>query len=121
MFTYVASPYSDKDREVEITRYDAVMEFMTHSVKADPDTVLYSPILHCHVWANRHDLPKDAAWWRRHNLSILQKASVLYVVGLEGWKESVGVAMEIQFARDLHLPIFLWTKDDLGIWNFARL
>lgn len=108
MFIYVASPYSSPDREVEISRYEKVMEFMTERVNEKPSEVLYSPILHCHDWAERFTLPKDAAWWRRHNLSILQRASGLFLLTLPGWQESKGVKVEIDFAIDLYLPITVW-------------
>lgn len=108
MFIYVASPYSSPDREVEISRYEKVMEFMTERVNEKPSEVLYSPILHCHDWAERFTLSKDAAWWRRHNLSILQRASGLFLLTLPGWQESKGVKVEIDFAIDLYLPITVW-------------
>ncbi len=112
MFIYVASPYSHPDRDVERQRYADVMRFMTflvtETLTLPTSPSPYSPIVHCHQWAEDYELPKDAQWWKKFNFDYIQKASGLYVLRLDGWRESKGVAMEIDFAQTLHLPIRHW-------------
>ena len=104
---YVASPYSHPERQIERARYISVMEFMTWLTRHS-DVVPFSPILHCHDWADLSDLPKDAAWWRKQNSCMLRNASGMYILLIEGWEESTGVTQERQLARDLALPVTGW-------------
>jgi hypothetical protein len=117
MFIYVASPYSSPDREIERRRYADVMKFMTWLITENPfNPPPYSPILHCHDWADQHDLPKDARFWRCMNLGMLNKASKLFVLRLEGWGDSNGVSMEIQFVTKIVMvKNYIFSKVKLSV------
>lgn len=108
---YVASPYSHHNSAVVESRHREVMHFMTQLAATRYDLVPFSPILHCHEWAKRHDLPSDAEFWRRQNLTMIRHCDELHVCCLDGWTDSKGVAVEIQFAKDIGLPIVYW------LWN----
>ena len=112
-YMYVASAYTHANRQIEWERYLSVMDFMTWLARHS-DVVPYSPILHCHDWADRHELPKDADWWRQQNSCMLRNASGLYVLMFDGWNESKGVTQERQLARDLAIPITGWTSTLTG-------
>lgn len=66
---------------------------------------VYSPIVHCHPLAVTYDLPKEVDFWERFNFSMLIHARSLRVYMLDGWKDSRGLAGEIQFAQDCGIPV----------------
>lgn len=97
-FSYLASPYSHPDAEVRQKRFEAVMQHVADLCRFK--IVAYSPILHFHPLAIAHDLPTDAAFWAKHNRTMLEAANSLLILRLPGWEESKGVALEIEWARE---------------------
>lgn len=96
-YDYLASPYSHDNPLMMEARYFAVRAY-TASLLAQRIWV-YSPIVHCHELATRHNLPKDAAFWREYNEAMLETADQLIVLQLAGWEESKGVSHERVFAE----------------------
>jgi hypothetical protein len=103
MFTYIASPYSDPDKEVVVERYYQVLQFTADMTKSG--LVCYSPIVHCHFMSAWHGMPTDFKFWREFNLTMLASSKALIVLTLEGWQQSKGVAAEIAYARDHKIPV----------------
>lgn len=104
-FIYLASPYTDDDPEVVLSRYEATRAFTANAL--EEGFHVYSPIVHCHELAHYHSLPKDFEFWKSYNLAMLTAASHLWVLALEGWQESKGVQMEIITALELPIPMEL--------------
>ena len=100
---YIASPYTDESSGLMHERYRAVSIFCVAAIMKGH--FVFSPIVHWHPIAVEHNLPKDADWWRMLNENYLRNSTQLWVLKLVGWKESVGVSREIQFARDIGIPI----------------
>ncbi len=73
---------------------------------------VYSPIVHCHWLAVYHGLRTDFEFWRDYNYAMLESAHTLYLLDIDGWKDSVGVGSEIEFARRNSKPIYLLTPQD---------
>lgn len=92
---YVASPYSHPDSAVRQQRYEAVVAFMATLV---PSRLAFSPIMHTHDMTVRHNIAGDFATWQRYCLGMIDKADAFWVLPLEGWRESKGVAAEIDYA-----------------------
>lgn len=68
--------------------------------------VVFSPIAHSHVIAEYGGLPHgNHEFWLRQDMEHLRLCDELWVVKLEGWQESVGVAAEIKAAVDRNIPI----------------
>ena len=117
-FIYVACPYTEssdgkskaKSRDM-IGRYEAVEKYTASLLKSRE--AAYSPIVHCHALAIKHDLPKDAEFWMWYNDSMLLQADELFVLGLDGWKDSVGVTHEIQLALENDIPVTYINLDNL--------
>lgn len=103
MYIYVASPYSDPDPDVRADRYFRVLKHTAELIAEGRPA--YSPIVHFHDMAIRHDLPYDFHFWKRVNASMIQGCEELHVLRLPGWEESKGVAFEIEFAALLRKPI----------------
>lgn len=100
---YVGSPYNHKDPMVRQHRYEQVRAYVA---KLGRDgLVAYSPIIHWHPMAVHHELPKGFDFWEKADLTILSKSTSMRVLQLKGWKESVGLQAEIDFAHRIELPI----------------
>lgn len=99
-FVYLASPYSDDRADVREKRYRQTCEKAARMMMQG--IVVFAPIAHSHPIALF--LPEQYlihhAFWMHHDLPMLEKASKLAVLTLEGWDKSKGVAAEIQHARD---------------------
>jgi len=100
---YLASPYSHSDPSIRNERVRqtiaAVANLMTSNL------VIYSPIIHNHQIAIKHNLPTDWEYWQQFDEVMLSKCNQIYVLMLEGWLESRGIKAEIAIARKLRLPI----------------
>jgi len=97
MFAYIASPYTHEDPEIRHKRYIEACNFVRWvalTVKLTP----YSPIVHWHDIAVKNDLPKDHEFWNKMDKDLLVEATTMYVLGIDGWKESKGIASEVLFA-----------------------
>lgn len=102
-YIYLASPYTDKLATVMALRYKQVAESTAHLLRREIH--VYSPIVHCHEIAVRHNLPKGFDFWQRYNKTMLEASGALWILQLEGWSESKGVQWEISHANKINLPI----------------
>jgi hypothetical protein len=100
---YVAAPYFHVDKEVIAYRMEHVYKHMANLTKIG--NVCVSPML-MHPVVERYNIPNDFTYWKDYSLQLLAKCDTLYVIELDGWKESKGVETEIKFARDKQLSIW---------------
>jgi hypothetical protein len=100
---YLASPYTDKDPGVRERRFEAVTK-AAGILMADGEYV-FSPITHGHEIAKRCKLPTDWSYWRGYCVVMISCCSLLCVLCIDGWKESVGVQAEIEIAKELGIPV----------------
>lgn len=102
---YLASPYTSPIEQLRVARYEAVCA--AAAAMLQEGFLVFSPIAHSHPLA-AYALPVEFEFWQRHCLSFLEKwASELCVLTLPAWRDSVGVAAEIDCALKLGLPVFL--------------
>jgi hypothetical protein len=99
-------------------RYYKVCEFVAIGMKAGK--MLFSPIAHCHVMAIQQKLPTDFAFWQDYNLHFIDRSEEMIVLGLEGWEESKGVAVERAFCQDQGIPVTIFEPIDFGSGYPAR-
>ena len=97
---YVASPYSHPDPAVVDARVDQTERYVAHLWR-ERGQHPFSPICHWHRVCRSHALPGHAAAWAQYNRRELALSEVLHVLAIDGWRESVGVAMEIRWARGM--------------------
>jgi len=102
-YIYIASPYTDPDWEVMVKRF-TLAEEVTAQLLRQGDHI-YSPIVHCHELAQKHELPTDFEFWQNYNRAMLSKASELYVLAMDGWEDSKGVQAEREFAKQCGIPV----------------
>lgn len=96
---YLASPYAHPDPEVMELRFHAVCVYTATRLLLGE--VVYSPIAHNHYLACNFDLPRTWDFWQKLDLPMLERADSLRVLMLEGWKESKGIAAEVDYAKSL--------------------
>jgi hypothetical protein len=100
---YLATPYSDPDPAVITARFESAAR-AAGKLLAEGKFV-FSPISHCHPIKNQCDLPNTWEFWGRFDRYMLGLCGKVVVVKMPGWDKSVGVAAEIEFAREFDIPV----------------
>lgn len=100
---YLASPYNDSDSNVRQRRFEQVAAFAAKMVQSGYPVL--SPICHWHPIAEAHDLPKDYEFWLKVNMALLSKCDQIWVLMLDGWRESRGVKAEVNYAFEHKIRI----------------
>ena len=100
---YLATPYSSVDAEIRQARYEDALAFTARCILAG--LPVFSPIVHCHELAIKHQLPSDVAFWNHYCLDMLHGAGQLWVIQFNGWEESKGMKAEIKYAFRNLIPI----------------
>lgn len=92
---YLACPYSHPDPEVRKSRYEAVNIAAAKIILSGH--VVYSPISHSHGITNT-GLPMDWNFWKRIDQEFIRWADQVWILQLEGWRNSHGVKAEMNLA-----------------------
>ena len=88
---YLASPYSHPSREVMELRFKLTRHYGAGCLRMH--LLIISPIVYCHQFA---DQGTTAESWTFLNNELMSMCDKLWVLQLDGWKESRGVAEEIK-------------------------
>ena len=108
---YLATPYSDKDPLVKEERFQKVNKVAAKLIKRGE--IIFSPISHTHPIAMVGNLPGGWEYWDEFDRAYLSCCYKLYVLMLDGWKESSGTQAEIKIAEELGLEIEYLDYGDL--------
>lgn len=100
---YLATPYSHPDPRVRERRFAAVNVLTAKLMKEGQ--LVFSPISQSHPIAVAGGLPGDWAYWKEYDEAILAICKKLIVFCQEGWRDSVGVAAEIELAKETGIPV----------------
>jgi hypothetical protein len=110
---YLAVPYSHEDIFIKAMRADHADMIAAYLMKSG--IYIFSPISSWHYIANKHVLPTNFEFWKNYNFSMLSHCDALLVITLDGWKESVGVKAEMDFAKKNGIPIHYVDPDTFEI------
>ena len=99
MKIFLCSPYSHKDKYLVEHRVKQINQAAAKLMR--DGHIVFSPISHSHYIAMQEDLPKAFEWWVRQNHAFIEWCEAVYVLALDGWKESVGVKDEICYAIEI--------------------
>jgi hypothetical protein len=100
---YLASPYSDPDPAVRKRRHQAARDAV-HRL-TDREHIVFSPIdVSCEMLMHTR-FAYDAAFWYEWSMDFLRASSAVWVLTIDGWRESRGVPLEIKEA--MHLGILI--------------
>lgn len=94
---YLASPYSHPNSSIRSYRFIQARRFVGQRMQLGEH--VFSPIAYCHPIAEQYGLPLDHLYWMEFNRNFLLASSKMYVLMLDGWKDSPGVQDEIDFAK----------------------
>lgn len=111
--TYLACPYSHPDREVRVARFEAANRAADVLMKRGE--MVFSPISHTHPIAEACDLPLGWEFWRAFDHAYLAASKSLVILCIDGWRESVGVAGEIEIAIAMGLTVRYVRLTDDGL------
>jgi nucleoside 2-deoxyribosyltransferase len=100
---YLACPYSHPDPLVMQQRFVKVTQMAGKLM--EQGFIVFSPISHSHPIASLGNLPRDWAFWWEQDRAWLDACDELYILTLDGWRESVGIKDEIARAMALDMPI----------------
>lgn len=89
---YLASPYSHDSAKERHRRYNKTLDF-TESMLI-MGVPIFSPIVYGYPMEST--LGTDYRSWQKFNDAVLDAASAFWVLRLEGWEDSLGVAYEIR-------------------------
>ena len=100
---YLALPYSGTSEKIAervrlMTMYDA--ELMRNGL------FTVSPVYKHLMLLNNTKMPGDWNYWEKYSTALLNRSTMLIVMCLPGWRESIGVQAEIEIAKNLNLPTY---------------
>lgn len=97
---YMAQPYSSAYPAIRRARYREGIRaaaWLTNLGKS-----VYAPIVHSHPIAEAMDCqPLGWDFWQNIDRRIIEACETVVVLQLEGWRESIGVMAELQYATEL--------------------
>jgi len=99
---YLASPYTHPDSSVRQVRFQVACRRAAEMLRSG--ILVFSPIAYTHAIA-AHGLPVEWSFWERFDRTFLDICSEVWVLMLDGWQESKGVAAEIKIACELGKPV----------------
>jgi len=115
-YVYLASPYSHEDKEVMEHRHNASCVAAANLI--DKGVILFAPIAQsATIVAHSNNLKSDWATWERCDRLFVLKSKAVYVLMLEGWKQSVGVKAEIVCASTAGIPVYYLDPNTLSLAN----
>lgn len=107
---YLCSPYSHDNPAVRHMRF--VEACLAIAWARNKGIYLFSPIAHSHPIAEICGLPLDAAFWRTYNCRAIASFPSLFVLTIDGWKESIGIKDELREGREQKKKLFMLNKKD---------
>lgn len=107
---YLASPYTHPDPAIREARFRAAYRQAAEMFRCG--IPVFSPIAYSHAIA-AHDLPLEWDFWERFDRAFLEVCAEVWVLTLDGWRESRGVQAEIELAHELGKPVVLVEPDAL--------
>lgn len=103
---YLASPYSHKSRRVENKRFKEVTRVAAELISEYGHSFILPITQSYQLVKIKPELGGSFANWKKIDLHFVSKCDEVWVVTMDGWKESIGVQAEIEFAK----------KKGINIW-----
>ena len=100
---YLASPYAHVDPAVRQRRFEDACRAAAAILRSGRN--VFSPIAHSHCIEVHSEGVGAAFDWLTYDLWFLERCDCLWVLTLDGWEESKGVAQEIKWVKQLGLAV----------------
>ena len=111
---YLATPYSHPSQEVQSMRFRAACVAAGNLIRKGE--VVFSPIAATHPIKKLVGLEGSWEQWQYYDTEIISRCVALYVLQIEGWKESKGVRAEIETAKGLGIRVEHIRPEDVGLY-----
>lgn len=105
---FISTPYSHPDRLVMIDRFETTCQVVAKLLNQGKFPI--SPIVHGHP-TTHYGVRGDWEFWNNYCHEFIIASHIVYVVDMEGWRESTGVQAEIKFAKEINKPVYLIDLD----------
>ena len=100
---YLCCPYSHDDASVREARFRIACRVAMKLMEMG--YVVYSPISQSHAIEQVCGIRKPwSPFWKRQDSALLDKSDMIYIVGINGWPDSVGVTYERKRAKRAGKP-----------------
>lgn len=100
---YLASPYTHPNPKVREAR--AADAARVSAILMKGSRHVCSPIAHTHAIAVAGGLLKGWEFWKPYDTWFIKRVDEVWVLMIDGWRESRGVTEEIGMARELGKPL----------------
>lgn len=115
---YLATPYTKYSTGIE-EAFAAAASLAARLLRKGIE--VYSPIAHCHPMAVHGNLDaKNHDLWLPYQEAMMRRCDALLVANLNGWRESKGVAHEIEFFKYAGKPLHMLALDTLVMTPFQH-
>jgi hypothetical protein len=91
---YLASPYTHREKEKRVQRFEQTTRAM--KLLYEYGWIIFSPITHSHPLAEL-GLGIDWKTWEVFDKSIMTTCKGIIVLQLEGWEDSAGIRVEVDY------------------------
>ena len=99
---YLAAPLGHQDASVRIDRLGSVNRYCCHLI--GQRVLVFSPLS---LGASLDEGAISNSVWYALGLQMLARCDEMRILALDGWNESVGVGLELRYARQLSIPVSL--------------
>lgn len=106
LLVYLAAPLGHQDPSVRASRFESVNRYCAFLLRERK--LVFSP-LSLGASLDAADFPSSV--WYALGLQFLARCDEMSILALYGWEESVGVGLEIRYARQLRIPIYVVNPD----------
>ena len=109
---YLGGPYSHPEQVVQNKRYTLYRK-IAGIILDKHDSFVFAPITHSHPIVTHKAFNKALHTyevWMPLDLAILEICDELWIAEINGWEESKGTKLEIEYARAKGLPIKMITQ-----------
>lgn len=100
---YLATPYSHADARV--VEYRFIVACRVAGRLMGEGHLVFSPIAHTHPIAMEAKLPLGWDFWARYDQALLDRATEVWVLRMDGWDESRGIQAEVRYAQETDKPV----------------
>ena len=97
---YLAAPLGHQDPSVREDRFESVNRYCGYLIRHR--ALVFSPLS---LGASLDDDSISNSAWYALGLQFLARSDEMRILALDGWENSVGVALETRYAKQLRIPI----------------
>lgn len=101
---YLACPYSHDSPQIRKNRFEAVSKCAAHFIHQGVH--IMSPISQTY-WMHENGFTQgNFDFWQGWNKANIRHCKKLFVLQLPGWRDSIGVKGEVEYAQSLGIPVY---------------